>query len=171
MITFLVCVFLCKVYIGELIEQSFSVRYDYESETGGTHYLDGHTWNIDGNETNPLKSDTIGPFDKNRTYTPLIKITSQLPYTKTDGSMGILHNISNTCFGKSFSSTQWHCADGNGHIPFEQVCDNPHAPNCADGSDEAKLLCTGGDNNFVTVSLVVYFFAGIITISFGKYQF
>ena len=66
--------------------------------------------------------------------------------------------------------TLWPCANGTGSVPWSMVCDRPFAPDCADGSDEARHLCTGGDNDFVIVNLGVYFLAGIITIALGKYQ-
>lgn len=159
-----------KVYIGELVEQSFRLQYSNKSENGTQlkHFINGSKWDVNGNEAKPLKPVKIGPLMRNIAYTPIITIKTKLPYTKSDGSPGVLHHISETCYGKSFSSTHWSCADGIQTIPFRKVCDDPIVPQCADGSDEATHLCTGGINYHVIVSLVAYFGLGIAFIFAGN---
>ena len=150
------------MYIGELINQTLTVK-------NGDAIFANITWQMEKNLDN-VTAVKIGPLHRNTTYTTTVTLITELPYLEDDGSEGVFRHISETCYGKSFMSTEWECADGVGSVPWSEVCDNPFAPNCADGSDEAKHLCTGGGSDFVVVSLVVYFFAGIITISFGKYQ-
>ena len=118
-----------------------------------------------------LPASVVGSLHRNTTYTTTVTIRTELPYVEDDGSDGIFRFITETCLGEEFAVTEWPCANGEGSVPWSQVCNDPFAPDCADGSDEAKLLCTGGDNNAVIVGLAVYFVSGIIVISFGKYQF
>ena len=118
-----------------------------------------------------LPAYVIGPLHRNTTYTTTVKIHTELTYTHSNGSLDTFPSITEACSGGEFAVTEWPCANGEGSVPWSLVCDDPFAPDCVDGSDEAKLLCTGGDNNAVIVGLAVYFVSGIIVISFGKYQF
>ena len=131
------------------------------------------TWKVqdfqDNLTTNTFPDVKFGPLYRNTTYIPIVTIKTQLTYRGEDESNHIFPNITETCYGRSFGTTEWPCVNGDGTIPKDHVCNNPHAPDCTDGSDEAKHLCTGGINNIVTGSLVGYFIFGIVAISLGKY--
>ena len=154
------------MYIGELLEQRLALNYTDGDEVHHT------TWKMENytekQTTNPVK---VGPLYRNRTYTPIVTIKTQLYYKEDNGSTAIFSHISETCIGRSFMATEWTCLDGENSIPVDLVCNAPLAPDCPDGSDEASILCTGGINNIVTVSLVAYFFLGFAATSLGKYHF
>ena len=157
------------MYIGELLEEHLTLNY-YDGDE--VHEVGSATWKMENytqnQTTNPVQ---FGPLYRNRTYTPIVTIKTQLSYEKDDGSIGIFSHISETCTGRSFMATEWTCLDGENSIPVHLVCNAPLEPDCPDGSDEASVLCTGGLNNIVTASLLAYFFLGVAATSLGKYHF
>ena len=161
------------MYIGELTEQSLTFNYNNEN---GDVIVGNANGKLEDYQEYPHNQTTVhfaaftfGPLYRTKTYDPNITIITQLPYIEKDGSTKIFPHITETCFGRSFTATEWRCVDGEETIPVDKVCDNPQAPDCADGSDEARHLCTGGSNGLVIISLVAYFLAGVTAISLGKY--
>ena len=149
------------VFIGELTEQTLNI-------SSASEVIEIKTWPINSTNPQPLPAIRIGPLLRNITYSPEITIQTQLSYTEKDGSIGVLENILETCQGRDFMATEWPCLTGDETIPKGHVCNNPLAPDCGDGSDEATSLCTGGINYFVVIIIVAYFFLGAASISLGK---
>ena len=154
-----------KVYIGELLEQRLTLNFIDGDEVLEEYHT---TWKMENYTENQITTPVkFGPLYRNRTYTPIVTIKTQLSYEEDDGSIGIFSHISETCTGRSFMATEWTCLDGENSIPVHLVCNAPLEPDCPDGSDEASVLCTGGFNNIVTGSIVAYFLLGVAATSLG----
>ena len=113
------------------------------------------SWNKTVDGVLDMSPRFIGPLQRDRSYSVTIFVGLSSEIITCDNQL-------------QFSTSEWICWDQNKTIPYDQLCNDPSKPDCADGSDESAGVCKTEPHIGIPIGLLCHFLLGFLFVGLGK---